>query len=91
MNPVRVQGKRQDAMNMNSERIDSEASEERFQILETKVLYQDRTIDDLNEVVTKQQDQIDLLIAEVERLRQALIGIQEREVDGGEEPPPPHY
>jgi SlyX protein len=91
MNPVRVKGKRQDAMNMNGERIDSEASEERFQILETKVLYQDRTIDDLNEVVTKQQDQIDLLIAEVERLRQALIGIQEREVDGREEPPPPHY
>jgi SlyX protein len=89
MNPVRVKGKRRDAM--NGERIDSEASEERFQILESKVLYQDRTIDDLNEVVTKQQDQIDLLIAEVERLRQALIGIQEREVDGGEEPPPPHY
>jgi SlyX protein len=75
----------------NSERIDSEASEERFQILESKVLYQDRTIDDLNEVVTKQQDQIDGLIAEVERLRQALIGIQERGIDGGEEPPPPHY
>jgi SlyX protein len=71
--------------------MDSEASEERFQILESKVLYQDRTIDDLNEVVTKQQDQIDLLIAEVERLCQALIGIQEREVEGGEEPPPPHY
>jgi SlyX protein len=75
----------------NSERIDSEASEERFQILESKVLYQDRTIDDLNEVVTKQQDQIDLLNAELERLRQALIEIQESGIDSGEEPPPPHY
>jgi len=76
---------------MTSERMDSEAIDERFQILESKVLYQDRTIDDLNEVVTKQQDQIDLLTAELERLRQALVAIQERGIENTEEPPPPHY
>lgn len=76
---------------MKSEQINPEATEERFQVLETKALYQDRTIDELNEVVTKQQDQMDWLIAEVERLRQALVAIQEGGIDATEEPPPPHY
>jgi len=76
---------------MSGDPIESVGIEARFENLESKVLYQDRTIEELNEVVTKQQDQIDVLIAEVGRLRQALDGIQEREIDGGEEPPPPHY
>ncbi len=76
---------------MGDERTDSASIEERFERLESKVVYQDRTIDELNEVVTKQQDQIDGLIAEAGRLRQALVGIQERGLDVGEEPPPPHY
>jgi len=76
---------------MSDESMDPGAIEDRFEVLESKVLYQDRTIDDLNEVVTKQQDQMDRLSAEVERLRQAVIGIQERGIDGVEEPPPPHY
>ena len=65
--------------------------ETRFENLESQILYQDRLVDDLNEVVTKQQDQIDSLKIEVERLRQALVGIQESGVDRTEEPPPPHY
>jgi SlyX protein len=76
---------------MSGEPRELEGIETRFEILESKVLYQDRTIDELNEVVTKQQDQIDGLIAEVGRLRQDLDGIQARGIDGGEEPPPPHY
>ena len=47
----------------------TEQVDERFQILETKVLYQDRIIDDLNEVVTKQQDQMDRLTAKMEQLK----------------------
>ncbi len=68
----------------------SEELEERFQVLEGKVLYQDRTIDELNAVVTKQQDQIDRLTTELESIRELFDGHEEF-VDGGEEPPPPHY
>jgi SlyX protein len=76
---------------MNRDPQDSEALDARFEVLESKTLYQDRTIDDLNEVVTKQQDQMDRLTAEVERLRQAIVAIEEHGIKGGEEPPPPHY
>ena len=69
----------------------SEKITERFEILETKVLYQDRTIDDLNEVVTRQQDQIDLLTSEIKRLRAALETMQVAGIDSGDESPPPHY
>ncbi len=67
-----------------------EEIEERFAILEGKVLYQDRTIDELNSVVIRQQDQMDRLTTEVKELR-AIINNAQESVDGGEEPPPPHY
>lgn len=68
----------------------TEEIEERFQVLESKVLYQDRTIDDLNEVVTRQQDQMDKLNTEVERLRALLDGVLEGGVEDDDQPPP-HY
>ena len=64
--------------------------EERFQALESKVLYQDRTIEELNEVVTRQQDQIDKLEAEFERLRALLENLSEGGVEDDADPPP-HY
>ena len=67
-----------------------EEIDERLQILEGKILYQDRTIDDLNSVLIRQQDQIDALVTEVKRLR-AIADVQAESVDAGEEPPPPHY
>ncbi len=42
--------------------------EDRLEILETRLAYQDQTVEALNEVVTRQQDQIDRL----ERSLQAL-------------------
>lgn len=68
-----------------------EELDERFQVLEGKVLYQDRTIDELNSVVTQQQDQIDAILREIRRLHQIIASQEERTVEGGEEPPPPHY
>lgn len=68
-----------------------EQIEERFQVLESKVLYQDRTLDELNAVVTRQQDQIDQLNLEVKRLRALFDNPAEGTIEGGEEPPPPHY
>ena len=69
----------------------TEETEERFQILENKVLYQDRTIDDLNTVVIRQQDQIDKLTDELRRVLDFLKDPPDNTIDGSEEPPPPHY
>ncbi len=63
----------------------------RLESLETKVSFQDRTIDALNEVVTRQQDQVDQLVLEVKQLRKTLEALGAQSIDGGEEPPPPHY
>ena len=69
----------------------SEEVEERFQVLENKAVYQDRTVDELNGVVTQQQDQIDELAREIRRLRTMLAELHNGSVEAGEEPPPPHY
>ncbi len=66
--------------------------EERFVDLETRLTYQERTIEELNEVVTRQQGQIDVL----EEKMEAIIGhLRETsspvEGEAGDEPPPPHY
>ncbi len=66
--------------------------EERFIDLETRLVYQERTIEELNEVVTRQQGQIDVL---EEKLRAIVNHIQESASpvtgEAGDEPPPPHY
>jgi SlyX protein len=63
---------------------------ERIDTLETRLAYQDDTIETLNQTITAQWKQIDLLtrkIAELgERLREA-----EANVPGPANEPPPHY
>lgn len=62
----------------------------RIDTLETRLAYQDDTIETLNETITAQWKQIDLLtrkIAELgERLREA-----EANAPGPANEPPPHY
>ncbi len=60
--------------------------------LETKISYQDHIIGELNEVVTRQQSQIDRLEKEMKQLREHLkhsssTGLARPD----EEVPPPHY
>ncbi len=43
--------------------------EERLELLETRLAYQDQTVEALNEVVTRQQDQIDRLERELQLLK----------------------
>jgi SlyX protein len=69
----------------------SEEVEERFQVLESKASHTSYTVDELNSVVIRQQDQIDALVAEVKRLRDIIMDGGDRTIDAGEEPPPPHY
>ena len=66
--------------------------EDRLAELETRVTFQDQTIQELNEVVTRQQAQIDRLAKEVAVLRSHLAGLAPSAViPAEEEKPPPHY
>jgi len=66
--------------------------ESRLTELETKISYQDHLIGELNDVVTKQQQQIDKLEKEVLRMRDHLKqGSDSGLARPDEESAPPHY
>lgn len=65
---------------------------ERLTELEVRVAFQDQTIQDLNEVVTRQQREIDRLTRELEALKSRIAGLAPAMVIAPEdEKPPPHY
>jgi SlyX protein len=65
---------------------------ERLVELETRVAFQDRTIQELNEVVTRQQTRIDRLARELESVKAHLASLAPALViPQEEEKPPPHY
>lgn len=62
----------------------------RLEALETRVAYQDQTIEELNATITEQWRQIDLLsrkLGTVEEQVRSGVHI----ADPATEPPPPHY
>lgn len=59
--------------------------------LEIRLTYQESVLQELNDVIVKQQDQIDALIIEIRRLRQQLEAGAEFVRPQSEETPPPHY
>lgn len=65
---------------------------QRVEQLETTVAFQERTIEELNETVTRQWSELDALRRELRILRERV-----REVEASpaltpaQEPPPPHY
>ena len=73
----------------NVQMSETESVAHRFDRLETRVAHHERTIADLNEIITTQWRQIDALQRQVQRLREELQNAQ-RPHDGPE-PPPPHY
>ena len=65
---------------------------ERLTELEMRVAFQEKTIQDLNEVVTDQQRQIDRLTQGLEAIKSRLAGLAPSMViPQDEEKPPPHY
>ena len=65
---------------------------ERLTELEVRVAFQDKTLQDLNEVVTRQQREIDRLTKELEAVKSRLSGFAPSMVIRQEdEKPPPHY
>ena len=60
--------------------------------LETRLSFQEDTIHELNEVVTRQQNQIDVLQEQVGELKKRVQSVSTSNIkDEGEETPPPHY
>ncbi len=65
---------------------------ERIDELETQLAFQDSTIASLNEVVTDQQNQIDMLRQQLEEVKLQMQSLAETiNSPDGDEPPPPHY
>ena len=63
---------------------------DRIDLLETRLAFQDETIETLNKTITEQWLKIDALTRQLEALRERL---QEAEssVSGAANEPPPHY
>ena len=66
--------------------------QERLAELEVRLTFQDKTIQELNEVVTRQQRQLDRMTRELETLKAQLQILAPLLVASqSEETPPPHY
>ena len=63
---------------------------DRLAALESRVAYQDRTIEELNAALTAQWRTLDALAGEVAALTDRLADLSRREA-GAPEPAPPHY
>ena len=60
--------------------------------LQMRVAYMDDTIDQLNDIICRQQNQIDRLSKQLERCEQQLKSMLPLLYEKpGDEPPPPHY
>ena len=60
--------------------------------LQSKLAFQDETINDLNEVITDQQNQLDQLREDIRLLNLRISSVAEASnVADEKEPPPPHY
>lgn len=64
--------------------------DQRIRHLEEKFLYQEQTVDALNEVILEQQEQLTTLVEELDRLKMMLTALEAGPSDGSD-PPPPHY
>ena len=68
------------------------SDETRIEALETKVAYQEHTIEELNGTLTEQWKQIDLLAKQVQRLSDRIKSFEDNAPSSAaDEPPPPHY
>jgi SlyX protein len=61
--------------------------------LESHIAHQEATIGDLSDIVAKQWETVDELVAKVERLKERLLALEEEVKFPApkEDAPPPHY
>lgn len=66
--------------------------EERLTEIESRVAFQDDTIQQLNDVIVRQQQDIEQLTEELQLLKQQMQALAPSlVVDQAQETPPPHY
>lgn len=66
--------------------------DERIMALEVKLAFQEDLVDTLNQVLIRQQQQVDLLQQQLRVLYQQLKSLQPSNIaDVSQEAPPPHY
>lgn len=66
--------------------------EERLTEIESRVAFQDDTIQQLNDVIVRQQQDIEKLTEELQLLKQQMQALAPSlVVDQAQETPPPHY
>lgn len=70
--------------------IDLKTLSDRIDVLETRLTFQDVTIETLNKTLTAQWQQIDALTRQVGALNERLQDA-ERHAPGATDEPPPHY
>lgn len=63
----------------------------RLDDLEVKFVFQQDTIDSLNDTVTKQWRTIEQLQRTIQRMEGRIAEMGEGQSEGASEPPPPHY
>lgn len=66
-------------------------NESRFQDIESKIAFQERLLEHLNEALTSQQRQLDGLKGQLKKVAQLLETSEERISRPEDEIPPPHY
>ncbi len=69
---------------------DAKTLSERIDALESRLMFQDETIEALNKTITEQWQQIDALTRQVASLRERLLEA-EANLPGAANEPPPHY
>lgn len=70
---------------------DQTALTNRIDTLETRLMHQDRVIEDLNSAVTEQWRQIDALARQLALVEGRLQDVTLQAAPTVPEPPPPHY
>ncbi|HHG90900.1 MAG TPA: SlyX family protein [Devosia sp.] len=63
--------------------------EKKIEQLETRIAFQDQTIEELNQTITSQWSEFDRLRREISRLGEQLADLSPPDQSTGE--PPPHY
>jgi len=66
--------------------------EQRINEVETRLAFQETTLQELNEALTSQQQQLSQMQAVLEKLRERIVELASNMLpDSAVEPPPPHY
>lgn len=66
-------------------------AEARIADLEIRLIHQEQTIEELNETVTRQWEEIDVLKRKLGWLDERMRDVETETAKPGKEPPPPHY